>query len=186
MRALRRQFAAADFAMYGLDGSWRGPRWLGRLRTDPDGTPLIGELGHGNSREHQLQPAPSHVVGVLSVRDAPPRLELEGTSVGTAAFAAAECLVQLAAPLHLEADIRETWVDQQADLAFELASELDADRWSTIELPVDAEPAKFRCRDTGYGWIAAGESQDGFIGLYGRGVELDSLVLVTADLQTYS
>lgn len=185
MTALRRQFATAGFPLYGLDGSWRGPRWLGRLRTDPDGIALYAELGHGNSREHQLQPVPSHVVGVLTVRELPPRSELEGTSVGTAAFAAAESLLTLASPVHLDTMIRDTWVDQQADLAFELSAELDADRWTTLELPLDGEPAKFRYRKTGYGWIAAGESREGFIGLYGRDVEIELLTLATADLQSY-
>lgn len=186
MRALRRQFAAAGFPMYALDGSWRGPRWLGRLRTDPDGTPLYAELGHGSPRYHQLHPAPSHVVGVVSVRTMPPRYDLEGTSVGTAAFAAAESLLWFASPVHLDSSVRDSWLLQQSDLAFELAFELDADRWSTVELSLDGEPAKFRYRVTGYGWIAAGESREGFVGMYGRGVELDGLTLVNADLQAYN
>ncbi|MFI9719095.1 hypothetical protein ACIHFE_05470 [Streptomyces sp. NPDC052396] len=185
-------YLLASFPWYGLDEAFTGRRWLMQVGTAADGTIEHGSTGHGTeptlrtdwngkpdkaARTEKFSGAQRFAV-VVTVASRPVRRSadgtgvLEATSVSSAAWLAGSGLLSYTWPAHMERALRQSWLDQQTTLAWELADHLDEEPWSTLSLPVDGVATDFRYRESDYGWVLAGSAQDGAvnIGAYGRGM----------------
>lgn len=190
--ALREQYLAADYSWYGLDEGWEGRRWLSSVCVGPDG-PEYGALGHGDEPSRRPgDPEPRRFVQVITVPKRPRRPTGDGTGhleASTCAAAASLAGVALLAdswPWQLDRELRQEWMDQQTDIAWHLADDLDGDAWSDLTLPVDTIPVRFRYRESEYGWVVAGEARHVHIGMYGRGIGAYGLGLaMLGDLDPY-
>ncbi|WP_461029718.1 hypothetical protein [Streptomyces sparsus] len=172
-------YLSAGFPWYGLDEAFTGPRWLMRVGAGADGTVEHGSTGHGEEpsfhpdtgRENQ------RFAVVVTVASRPVRKSADGagvldaTSVTSAAWLAGSGLLSCTWPTRMERRLRQNWLDQQTDIAWDLAENLDGDGWSTLSLPVDGVPADFHYRESEYGWVLAGAADgDVHLGAYGRGL----------------
>ncbi|HEX4787440.1 MAG TPA: hypothetical protein VH372_03185 [Actinospica sp.] len=190
-------FTQADLPWYGLDAGWQGRRALGTVSTGPDGLAEFGTLRHGD-------PAPTRpnaevqrrYVAVLTMArlDRRPRYKPDGSGAGaveamTASAAAALAGVGLVEdnwPWQLGASMRQTWLDQQRELAYVLSDRLGADPWHTLTLPVGEQQQPFHYRESPYGWVMAAARPDCFLAAYGKGVSAYSLAFVRVDPELYA
>lgn len=176
LRGLREEFAAVDFAVYGLDGMWRGGRWLGAVASSTAKRVEYVCVGHGDQPSRRpAEPTPDRFVTVLTL----PRRDrrnsgdggfLEPTSPMVAAALAGVGLLEDCWPWHITRELRTQWLQQQSEVAVGLACELDSAQWSPLSLPIEDEATVLRYRESPYGWVLAGEAPEGYVGLYGRGV----------------
>lgn len=170
-------FVTADFPWYGLDQSWSGPRWLSAAVADATGAVEYGTIGHGDGPSRRpADPTPRRFASVVTVAHRPRRPSQDGTgyldatSPASAASVAGVGLLADSWPWHLDRSLRQDWMNQQTNLAWELADELDGEHWSSLALPVDGAPVTFRYRESEYGWVLAGEVPGVYLGAYGRGL----------------
>ncbi len=189
------RFAAADFPWYALDQGWTGPRWLSSVVLDASGTAVeYGTLGHGDGPSRRpADPTPRRFACVVTVPRRPRRLSpdgsgyLEATSPSSAASVAGVGLLADSWPWHLDRSLRQDWMNQQTDLAWQLADELGAAPWSPLTLPVDGQPATFHYRESEYGWVLAGAASAVYLGAYGRGLSAYSLGFAfVSDVSTFA
>ncbi|MCX5194561.1 hypothetical protein OOK31_11740 [Streptomyces sp. NBC_00249] len=189
-------FLAADFPWYGLDGAFTGPRWLGQVGTGADGTVEHGSTGHGDEPSARGEIATGEkerFAVVVTVASNPNRRSgdgtgvLEATSVSSAAWLAGSGLLAYSWPQQMDHTLRDDWLDQQTEAAWELADDLDGPDWSTLSLPVDGQPTPFHYRESEFGWVLAGSTGSGVhLGAYGRGMSAYGLGFsAIADLGTY-
>lgn len=185
---------AAEFAWYGLDEAFTGPRWLMQVRAGADGVVEHGAMGHGEepSLRFETDPADQRFAVVVTVAARPLRRSADGTgvleetSVSSAAWLAGSGLLSCTWPTQMERALRQHWLDQQTDIAWDLADHLSGEGWGTLSLPVDGVPADFHYRESEYGWVLAGTAGDGYVGAYGRGMSAYGLGFSTLkDLATY-
>ena len=186
-------YQRADFPWYSLDDAWTGPRWLLPAGVSADGTVDYGSIGHGE----QPGPRPEDQEGrrfavVVTVARRPGRRlgdgtgVLEPTSVSSAAWLAGSGLLAVTWPAGLDRALRQDWLDQQTALAWDLADDLDGAGWSSLTLPVNGIPQRFRYRESEYGWVLAGEAPGVHLGAYGRGVSAYGLGFTTVtDITAY-
>ncbi len=191
-------YLRAPFPWYGLDEAFTGPRWLMQVGMAADGTVQYGSTGHGE--EPSIRPTADDAqeresfVVVVTVANSPVRRSedgtgvLEATSVSSAAWLAGSGLLSATWPAQLDHSLRDDWLDQQTETAFELADDLSGPVWSSLSLPVDGVPAPFHYRETEFGWVLAGAGEDGVIlGAYGRGMSAYGLGFsVIKDITTYA
>jgi hypothetical protein len=173
-------YLRADFPWYSLDDGWTGPRWLAPVGTAPDGTVDYGSIGHGDEpvRSYGKQEAAAsrrYAVVVTVARRPGRRLGdgtgiLEATSVSSAAWLAGAGLLAGTEQAPLGREMRQSWLDQQTALAWDLADDLEGHGWSSLTLPVNGTPQPFRYRESEYGWVLAGNAPGVHLGAYGRGV----------------
>ncbi|MEU9133043.1 hypothetical protein AB0D08_33925 [Kitasatospora sp. NPDC048540] len=178
-------YLAADFPWYGLDDGWTGRRWLGQVGAGPGGARAgqaeggadYGSLGHGDEPAKQPEARDSRRFAVVvTVARRPGRRSadntgtLEATSASSAAWLAGSGLLAATWPGQLDRGLRQDWLDQQSNLAWDLADDLDGPGWSSLTLPVSGLPQPFRYRESEYGWVLAGEAPGVLLGAYGRGV----------------
>ncbi|CAL9516591.1 hypothetical protein [Streptomyces radiopugnans] len=188
-------YLMAGFPWYGLDEAFTGPRWLMRVGAAADGTVEHGSTGHGDEPSFRAEPGPEgqRFAVVVTVADRPVRSSpdgtgvLEATSVSSAAWLAGAGLLSCTWPARMERGLRQSWLDQQTAIAWELADDLEGSAWSTLSLPVDGAPTDFRYRESEYGWVLAGPAHEGVhIGAYGRGMSAYGLGFsVIKDLGEY-
>ncbi|WP_314243706.1 hypothetical protein [Streptomyces sp. DSM 40907] len=189
-------FLAADFPWYGLDGAFTGPRWLMQVGTAADGTVEHGSTGHGDEPSARGEIATGEkerFAVVITVASNPLRRSgdgtgvLEATSVSSAAWLAGSGLLAYSWPGQMDHALRNDWLDQQTEAAWELADDLDGEDWSTLSLPVDGEPTTFHYRESEFGWVLAGSTGSGVhLGAYGRGMSAYGLGFsAIADLGSY-
>ncbi|WKD32756.1 hypothetical protein [Streptomyces xanthophaeus] len=189
-------FLAADFPWYGLDGAFTGPRWLMQVGTAADGTVEHGSTGHGDEPSARGEIATGEkerFAVVITVASNPLRRSgdgtgvLEATSVASAAWLAGSGLLAYSWPGQMDHSLRDDWLDQQTEAAWELADDLDGEDWSTLSLPVDGEPTPFHYRESEFGWVLAGSTGSGVhLGAYGRGMSAYGLGFsAIADLGSY-
>jgi hypothetical protein len=191
--ALREQYLAADFSWYGLDEGWEGRRWLSAICPGATG-PEHGTLGHGDEPSRRPgEPEPRRFVQVITVPKRPRRIahdgtgHLEATTCATVASLAGVGLLADSWPWRLDHELRQEWMGQQTNLAWELADDLDGEGWRDLAIPVDAIPARFRYRESEYGWVLVGETREAYVGMYGRGVAAYDLGLARlGDLDAYA
>jgi hypothetical protein len=189
-------FTRADLPWYGLDAGWQGPRSLGAVSTGPDGLVEFGTLRHGDSGA--LRPdaqAQRRAVTVLTMArlgrrpickpDGSPAGSVEAMTVSAAAALAGVGLVDDNWPWHLDATIRQYWVDQQRDMAYTVAETLGAQPWRQLTLLVGEQQQEFHYRESLYGWVMAAPRPDCFLAAYGRGVSAYSLAFVRVDPVLY-
>lgn len=204
--ALADGYLRADFPWYSLDDCWTGNRWLTPVAAAPDGRVDYGSIGHGDEPSRGYHPRGSSVGStdaadavddrrfavVVTVACRPPRRlgdgtgMLEATSVSSAAWLAGSGLLAATAQAPLGREMRQTWLDQQSNLAWELADDLGGPGWSPLTLPVNGTPQPFRYRESEYGWVLAGDAPGVHLGAYGRGVSAYALGFTTVtDLTAY-
>ena len=189
-------FRAARLPWYGLDAGWRGERRLGTLCADPDGTVQYGSLLHGDAASGRpggdLQRRAVTVVTMAPLprrpalrRDGTARGYVEATTVATAAAVAGVGLVEEQWPWHLDVAVRQDWMDQQRDLAGQVADRLGDLPWRLLTLTVDLLPQVFHYRESEYGWVLATATQHCLLAAYGRGVSAYSLAFTRVSPTDY-
>ena len=189
-------FLRAPFAWYGLDEAFTGQRWLMQVGTAADGTVQYGSMGHGDEPSIKSEAAGTEkerFAVVVTVAASPVRRTgdgtgvLDATTVSSAAWLAGSGLLVHTWPASLDHGMRDNWLDQQTETAFELADDLDGPAWSTLSLPVDGVPVPFHYRESEFGWVLAGSATGVHIGAYGRGMSAYGLGFATVkDLGLYA
>ncbi|MFF0791128.1 hypothetical protein ACWDSD_40005 [Streptomyces spiralis] len=177
-------YLLAPFPWYGLDEAFTGPRWLMQVGTSADGSVEHGSIGHGDEpsvRNEFVSGSPDdpkeRFAVVVTVAANPVRRladgtgQLEATSVSSAAWLAGVGLLSFTWPMQMDHALRDDWLEQQTETAWVLADDLTGPDWSTLSLPVDGVPAPFHYRESEFGWVLAGTTQEGVhVGAYGRGM----------------
>ena len=173
-------FKNAAFPWYALDAAFTGPRRLMQVGTAADGTVQHGSIGHGDEptiRSETAGAEKERFAVVVTVAASPVRRSgdgtgvLDATTVSSAAWLAGSGLLAHTWPEKLDHALRDDWLDQQTETAFELADDLAGPAWSALSLPVDGVPTPFHYRESEFGWVLAGTTGSGVhIGAYGRGM----------------
>ncbi|WP_335940363.1 hypothetical protein [Streptomyces sp. PTD5-9] len=185
-------FLAAPFPWYGLDGAFTGTRRLMQVGTAADGLVQHGSIGHGDEPSMRVDAGAEkrqRFAVVVTVAGNPVRRSgdgtgvLEATTASSAAWLAGSGLLACTWPAHLDHALRDDWLDQQTETAFELADDLDGPAWSLLSLPVDGAPVPFHYRESEFGWVLAGSAAPGgvHIGAYGRGMSAYGLGFAVID-----
>ncbi|MFD0344121.1 hypothetical protein ACFVH0_36545 [Streptomyces sp. NPDC127117] len=189
-------YLAATFPWYGLDEAFTGPRRLMQVGTAADGTVQHGSIGHGDEPSVRADAGAEKLrfAVVVSMASSPVRRSgdgtgvLDATTVSSAAWLAGSGLLACTWPAQMDHGLRDDWLDQQTETAFELADDLDGPAWSVLSLPVDGVPVPFHYRESEFGWVLAGSAPGGvYIGAYGRGMSAYGLGFsVIGDITTYA
>ncbi|WP_405618846.1 hypothetical protein [Streptomyces sp. NBC_00076] len=189
-------YLLAPFPWYGLDEAFTGQRWLMQVGTAADGAVEHGSIGHGDepSVRNEASEDKDRFAVVVTVAANPSRKSadgtglLEATSVSSAAWLAGVGLLSFTWPGHMDHTLRDDWLEQQTETAWALADDLDGSDWSTLSLPVDGVPTPFHYRESEFGWVLAGPTQEGVhVGAYGRGMSAYGLgFAVVKDINTYA
>ncbi|MEE1741663.1 hypothetical protein [Streptomyces sp. BE147] len=189
-------YLRAPFPWYGLDEAFTGPRWLMQVGTAADGTVQHGSTGHGDEPllRSDARTERERFAVVVTVASSPVRRSgdgtgvLDATTVSSAAWLAGSGLLAYTWPPQLDHALRDDWLDQQTETAFELADDLGGPPWSKLSLPVDGVPVEFHYRESEFGWVLAGSAHDGVhLGAYGRGMSAYGLgFAVVGDITTYA
>ncbi|MGW2089814.1 hypothetical protein [Streptomyces sp. NPDC001880] len=189
-------YLAATFPWYGLDEAFTGPRRLMQVGTAADGTVQHGSIGHGDepSMRADAGAEKQRFAVVVSMVSSPVRHSgdgtgvLDATTVSSAAWLAGSGLLACTWPPQMDHALRDDWLDQQTETAFELADDLEGPAWSVLSLPVDGVPVPFHYRESEYGWVLAGSARgEVHIGAYGRGMSAYGLGFsVIDDVTTYA
>lgn len=189
-------YLLAPFPWYGLDEAFTGPRWLMQVGTAADGSVEHGSTGHGEEpsvRNEATEDREKFAV-VVTVAANPSRRSadgtglLEATSVSSAAWLAGVGLLSFTWPGQMDHSLRDDWLEQQTETAWALADDLDGADWSTLSLPVDGVPTPFHYRESEFGWVLAGSTQEGVhVGAYGRGMSAYGLgFAMIKDISAYA
>ena len=194
-------YLLAPFPWYGLDEAFTGPRWLMQVGTSAEGAVEHGSIGHGDEpsvrNEYATgtdEEAKERFAVVVTVAASPSRRSadgtglLEATSVSSAAWLAGVGLLSFTWPGQLDHSLRDDWLDQQTEAAWVLADDLAGPDWSTLSLPVDGVPTTFHYRESEFGWVLAGPTQEGVhVGAYGRGMSAYGLgFAMIKDISAYA
>ncbi|MET7514308.1 hypothetical protein ABZS88_12645 [Streptomyces sp. NPDC005480] len=175
-------YLLAPFPWYGLDEAFTGPRWLMQVGTSAEGAVEHGSIGHGDEPTVRSEgpggkDAKERFAVVVTVAASPVRRSadgtgvLEATSVSSAAWLAGVGLLNVTWPGQMDHTLRDDWLDQQTETAWTLADDLKSADWTTLSLPVDGVPMPFHYRESEFGWVLAGSTQQGVhLGAYGRGM----------------
>ncbi|KFG73856.1 hypothetical protein [Streptomyces mutabilis] len=193
-------YLRAPFPWYGLDEAFTGRRWLMQVGAAADGTVEHGSIGHGDEpsvrNEHASgddRDAKEKFAVVVTVAANPDRRSadgtglLEATSVSSAAWLAGVGLLSFTWPGQMDHSLRDDWLEQQTETAWVLADDLDGADWTTLSLPVDGVPTSFHYRESEFGWVLAGSTEQGVhLGAYGRGMSAYGLAFaVVKDIAGY-
>ncbi|MFF8842811.1 hypothetical protein ACF08N_08740 [Streptomyces sp. NPDC015127] len=187
-------FKSAGFPWYGLDAAFTGPRRLMQVGTAADGTVQHGAIGHGDEPSIRSEAAgeKERFAVVVTVAASPLRRSGDGTGVldattaSSAAWLAGSGLLAHTWPPQLDHSLRDDWLDQQTETAFELADDLAGPSWSMLSLPVDGVPTPFHYRESEFGWVLAGTTANRVhIGAYGRGMSAYGLGFSVVDVSAY-
>ncbi|MFF4758558.1 hypothetical protein [Streptomyces sp. NPDC001292] len=194
-------YLLAPFPWYGLDEAFTGPRWLMQVGTSADGAVEHGSTGHGDEpsvRNEFVSGSPDdpreRFAVVVTVAAHPVRHladgtgQLEATSVSSAAWLAAVGLLSFTWPGQVDHALRDDWLEQQTETAWELADDLSGPEWSVLSLPVDGVPTPFYYRESEFGWVLAGSTSQGVhVGAYGRGMSAYGLgFAMIKDINAYA
>lgn len=173
-------YLLAPFPWYGLDEAFTGPRWLMQVGTAADGAVEHGSIGHGEEpsvRNEATADEREKFAVVVTVAANPVRRSADGTglmeatTVSSAAWLAGVGLLSFTWPGQMDHSLRDDWLEQQTETAWVLADDLSGPDWSTLSLPVDGVPTPFHYRESEFGWVLAGSTQEGVhLGAYGRGM----------------
>ncbi|MEU3185264.1 hypothetical protein ABZ707_13825 [Streptomyces sp. NPDC006923] len=189
-------YRRAAFPWYGLDDAFTGPRWLMQVGVTADGKVQHGSTGHGevpSIRPDASGGLKERFAVVVTVATSPVRRSgdgtghLDATTASSAAWLAGSGLLSSIWPVQLDHTLRDDWLAQQTEAAFELADDLEGAAWSALSLPVDAEPTPFHYRESEFGWVLAGSTRSGVhLGAYGRGMSAYGLGFsAIADIGAY-
>ncbi|MET9916625.1 hypothetical protein ACFV1C_38760 [Streptomyces sp. NPDC059605] len=189
-------YLAAGFPWYGLDEAFTGPRRLMQVGTTADGAVQHGSVGHGDEPSVRADAGAEkqRFAVVVSLGSSPVRRSgdgtgvLDATTVSSAAWLAGSGLLACTWPPQLDHALRDDWLSQQTETAFDLADDLEGPAWSVLSLPVDGTPVPFHYRESEFGWVLAGSAPGGVhIGAYGRGMSAYGLGFsVIGDITSYA
>ncbi|MFB6502914.1 MULTISPECIES: hypothetical protein [unclassified Streptomyces] len=189
-------YLAAGFPWYGLDEAFTGPRRLMQVGTTADGAVQHGSVGHGDEPSVRADAGTEkqRFAVVVSLGSSPVRRSgdgtgvLDATTVSSAAWLAGSGLLACTWPPQLDHALRDDWLSQQTETAFDLADDLEGPAWSVLSLPVDGVPVPFHYRESEFGWVLAGSAPGGVhIGAYGRGMSAYGLgFAVIGDITSYA
>ncbi|MFJ8084093.1 hypothetical protein RKD23_002676 [Streptomyces sp. SAI-170] len=188
-------YLSAPFPWYGLDEAFTGPRWLMQVGTAADGAVEHGSIGHGDEPSVRADAEDREKFAVVVTVAANPSRRsadgtglLEATSVSSAAWLAGVGLLSFTWPGQMDHALRDDWLEQQTETAWALADDLDGSEWSTLSLPVDGAPTPFHYRESEFGWVLAGSTQEGVhVGAYGRGMSAYGLgFAMIKDISAYA
>lgn len=194
-------YLRAPFPWYGLDEAFTGRRWLMQVGAAADGTVEHGSIGHGDEpsvrNEHVSgddQDAKEKFAVVVTVAANPDRRSadgtglLEATSVSSAAWLAGVGLLSFTWPGQMDHSLRDDWLEQQTETAWVLADDLEGADWTSLSLPVDGVATPFHYRESEFGWVLAGSTEQGVhLGAYGRGMSAYGLAFsVVKDVAAYA
>ncbi|MDO0911974.1 hypothetical protein QQM39_14310 [Streptomyces sp. DT2A-34] len=189
-------YLLAPFPWYGLDEAFTGPRWLMQVGMSADGAVEHGSIGHGDepSVRNEATEDKDRFAVVVTVAANPSRRSadgtglLEATTVSSAAWLAGVGLLSFTWPGQMDHSLRDDWLEQQTETAWALADDLDGSEWSTLSLPVDGVPTPFHYRESEFGWVLAGSTQEGVhVGAYGRGLSAYGLgFAMIKDISAYA
>jgi hypothetical protein len=189
-------YLLAPFPWYGLDEAFTGPRWLMQVGMSADGAVEHGSTGHGDepSVRNEATEDKDKFAVVVTVAANPSRRSadgtglLEATTVSSAAWLAGVGLLSFTWPGQMDHSLRDDWLEQQTETAWALADDLDGSDWSTLSLPVDGVPTPFHYRESEFGWVLAGSTQEGVhVGAYGRGLSAYGLgFAMIKDISAYA
>ncbi|MET9729881.1 hypothetical protein ABZZ79_04175 [Streptomyces sp. NPDC006458] len=188
-------YLRAPFPWYGLDEAFTGPRWLMQVGTAADGAVEHGSIGHGEEPSVRADSEDREKFAVVvTVAASPSRHSadgtglLEATSVSSAAWLAGVGLLSFTWPGQMDHSLRDDWLEQQTETAWALADDLAGSEWSTLSLPVDGVPTPFHYRESEFGWVLAGSTQEGVhVGAYGRGMSAYGLgFAMIKDISAYA
>lgn len=150
-----------------------------QVGTSAEGAVEHGSIGHGDEptlRSEGTEDKERFAV-VVTVAASPVRRSadgtgvLEATSVSSAAWLAGVGLLNVTWPGQMDHTLRDDWLDQQTETAWVLADDLEGADWTMLSLPVDGVPTPFHYRESEFGWVLAGSTQEGVhLGAYGRGM----------------
>lgn len=190
-------YLRASFPWYGLDEAFTGQRWLMQVGTADDEV-AHGSIGHGDEPSVRSEGPlgtndKERFAVVVTVEANPVRRSadgtglLEATSVSSAAWLAGVGLLAVTWPAQMDHNLRNRWLDQQTETAWVLADDLQGEDWSTLSLPVDGVPTSFHYRESEFGWVLAGSTEEGVhLGAYGRGMSAYGLGFsVVKDIAEY-
>jgi hypothetical protein len=200
-------YLKATFPWYGLDAAYTGPRHLMQAVAAADGTVQHGAVRHGSEptiRPESVSAASAaseagdegderqRFAVVITVAASPERHSgdgtgrLDATTASSAAWLAGSGLLSCTWPGQLDHVLRDDWLSQQTETAFDLADDLESPEWASLSLPVDGVPTPFRYRESEYGWVLAGSTDGVHLGAYGRGMSAYGLGFARIeDLRTY-
>ncbi|KUL41161.1 hypothetical protein [Streptomyces regalis] len=190
-------YLLAPFPWYGLDEAFTGPRWLMQVGMAADGAVEHGSIGHGDEpsvRNEATAEDREKFAVVVTIAANPSRRSadgtglLEATSVSSAAWLAGVGLLSFTWPGQMDHSLRDDWLEQQTETAWALADDLAGPDWSTLSLPVDGVPTHFHYRESEFGWVLAGSTQEGVhVGAYGRGLSAYGLgFAMIKDISAYA
>ena len=172
----RRAVSRCRFAVYGLDDTWSGRRWIGGFG-DSDGELRSVELAHGDPFD---ETAPLVRVRTELVSIAQRSRPTQFTSDQARFFAirhAADALAQ-----HLW----HAGADHSPALQATFTDDDPTEHWSPLPLIVDGMTVPFRSLVGWTSWIALGVTNGSVIGVQARNIEPDSVrPVVIDDLEPY-
>jgi hypothetical protein len=186
---------------YGLDDAWTGHRWLSTIVLGPDGVAEYGTLGHGDRPARRPdEAAPRKFCGVVTMAkldrrpaegsasepDARSGAFMEPTTLHTLAAVAGLGLLADDWPWTVDKALRGEWLAQQTEVAYDVAEDLDAMPWRSVQLPVDGRATRFFYRESEYGWVLAAELRECWLGAYGRGLTAYGLGFAQVTLDAWN
>lgn len=156
-----------DFPVYGLDGSFVGPRGMWLWDSSAQMPLWRVELGHGPS--HALA-APSLVSITIETRPARPGVRSGPTGLVDIDDAVGKALLYL-----FHAVRGSPWPDPSAavESLTELAGSLGGPPWNDATGIVDGRPVNFQRYRHAESWVAAADLGPVAVALYGTGIELE-------------
>lgn len=176
----------AGFSVYGLRPGLLEPHWLEVWDTRRPRSEQVWRvsLGHGDPTNAEPRIVVTTVPRLPTTRvgevDYPP------TVADDAIGWAQRNMLHAAAPTFTADSVdRQEWWRYQLDLAGWLSTNLDAEDWATVHLPVDGQPLPFLLRQHGPAWAGFTEIESGWIALDGIHRGAAGLALETVPVAAY-
>lgn len=170
-RTLARLAEQALFPIYGLPGSWTGPRSFGGYGGSRNLRHLV--LVHGEPEE-----GPFVVVDSSRVADGDRIADHMKRSLGRSLYSR-----HLEPPAFDSPQQRNDWLDDR----HRLFDQWDLTPWEEILISVDGTPRPFQQRTEGNHWVAVGFLDHTVVGLDGGGFPPDQVNLATiGDFEVYA
>ncbi len=168
----RQALSRCDFAVYGLDETWSGSRWVGGWGGSPAGFfPGRLELAHGDAYDESAPLLRVETVPKPSSRKLPDRASPEAEdswAIRNAAQSLADTLWHEGAE-HSPA-LRAPFSDGDPTAG-----------WSSLSLIIDDGPVLFRSLAADNTWVALGETDSAIITLFARNFDPTNVRLVVID-----
>jgi DNA-directed RNA polymerase subunit RPC12/RpoP len=164
-RDQRQAISRCDFAVYGLDETWSGSRWVGGW----GGGPL--ELAHGDAYDESAPLLRVETAPKPSSRKLPDRASPEAED----AWAISNSAQVLAETLWHEG------AEHSPALRAPFSAGDPTAGWSSLPLIIDGRPVTFRSLAADNTWVALGQTESAIITLFARNFDPTNVRLVVID-----